>query len=247
MRPVERGPVPMLPNGKVKVVKQYQDWRADLIVRLGPYCSYCNIKLNDSPQVEHVAPKTPVPALRLDWDNMLLACGACNSVKNDALCSSVTHFLPDYHNTHLAFTNTFRLHKKMPGSMAGAVVPRLGLTMAQQAKALSTIALCGLARVEQDAKRRRRASDLRWQYRAEASAYANRYRTEWDTLPASFVPQFLGYLGDVVREKGFFTVWFDAFHDVPQVKSMLVGVFPNTAACFPAPDYNPVERIAGDL
>ncbi len=247
MRPVERGPVPLLPNGQPKAVRDYKDWRADLIDRLGPYCCYCNIRLNDSPQVEHVVPKTPVPALRLTWNNMLLACGACNAVKNDGMCSPATHLLPDYHNTYLGFTHAFRLHRKMPGNTAGEVVPRAGLAVAQQTKARATIALCGLARVEQNAQQRRRASDLRWLYRFEADVYATRYRADWDRLPGSFATQFLGYLRDIVREKGFFTIWFDAFHDVPQVKEMLVNAFPGTAACFPAPSFDPAVRVAGDL
>lgn len=247
MRPVERGPVPLLPNGQPKTVADYKDWRADLVARLGPYCCYCNLKLNESPQVEHVVPKSLVPARRLDWDNMLLACGACNTIKSNHSCGPATHFLPDVHNTHLAFPHQLRPHLKMPGRIAGIIVTRAALSVAQQLKAQETIRLCGLARVEQSALQQRRASDLRWQYRFEADEYAARYRGGWDTLPTKLATPFLDILRDLVREKGFFSIWFDAFHDVPVVKQMLINTFPNTADCFPPPTFDPVERIPGDL
>lgn len=60
MRPVDRGPVPHV-NGVPKTVADYKDWRQDLIDRIGNYCCYCNMVLNDSPQVEHVTPKKPQP------------------------------------------------------------------------------------------------------------------------------------------------------------------------------------------
>ncbi|MBF9222965.1 HNH endonuclease signature motif containing protein [Hymenobacter ruricola] len=247
MRPVERGPIPVLADGTTKTVKDYKDWRFDLINQIGKYCSYCNMPLYDSPQVEHVAPKSPVPGLALAWDNMLLACGACNSIKNDRSCSSATHFLPDYHNTHLAFAQAVRSHRKLPASSAAVVVPRPGLPALKFPKASATIALCGLARVEQTATQMRRASDLRWLYRFEACELATRYRAAWDALPAAFEAQFLACLHDLARAIGFFSVWFDSFYDVVPVKQMLIGAFPHTANCFPAPSYDPVVRVTGDL
>jgi hypothetical protein len=66
-------------------------------------------------------------------------------------------------------------------------------------------------------------------------------------LSTGFVALFLRCLRDVVVEKGFFSVWFDAFHDVPVVKQLLIQAFPNTAPCFSATDFDPVPRTAGDL
>jgi len=115
MRPVERGGIPQ-ENGVNKVVRDYKDWRQDLIDRIGNYCSYCNMTLNDSPQVEHVTPKNPRPGqvagALLDWNNMLLACGPCNRAKGNQPNSNQTHYIPDYHNTHLAFEYVIIDHKK---------------------------------------------------------------------------------------------------------------------------------------
>lgn len=247
MRPVERGPAPVLANGSPKTVRDYKDWRFDLINRLGKYCSYCNMPLHDSPQVEHVAPKSSVPSLALSWANMLLACGPCNSIKNASPCSTTTHFLPDYHNTHLAFTHAVRPHRKLPGNQAAIVVPHPSLSSSQLQKATATITLCDLTRVEQTAQQLRRASDLRWLYRFEAIELAVRYRNGWNTLAPSFAGQFLVCLRDIALAIGFFSIWFEAFYDVPKVKQMLVNAFPNTANCFSFPDFNPIVRVAGDL
>lgn len=247
MRPVERGPVPVLANGQPKTVSDYKDWRADLLDRLGNYCCYCNMPLHDSPQVEHVAPKSLVASRKLDWDNMLLACGPCNSIKDDNPYAIASHFIPDAHNTHLAFAYVTRPHRKLQASIAGVVVPQANLTAGQLLKAQGTITLCGLDRVEQTPTQTRRASDLRWHYRFEAMLLATRYRSKWDTLPGTFVPLFITCLRDIVRPTGFFSVWFAAFHDVPVIKQMLIQVFPGTALCFTAPAFTPVERIPGDL
>src|SRR5690606_24842339 len=102
MRPVTKGGIPQI-NGTDKTVSDYKDWRQDLIDRIGNFCSYCNMVLNDSPQVEHVAPKSTNPALALVWSNMLLACGPCNRAKSNLPYDLSTHYIPDYHNTHLAF------------------------------------------------------------------------------------------------------------------------------------------------
>ena len=54
-----------------------------LEARLGSYCSYCGMKLDNAPEVEHVASKSTDPALITNWDNLLLACKACNPRKSN--------------------------------------------------------------------------------------------------------------------------------------------------------------------
>lgn len=53
MRPIERGPVPQV-NGQNKRVSNYGNWRADLLDQFGEYCCYCNDKLPERAQIEHV-------------------------------------------------------------------------------------------------------------------------------------------------------------------------------------------------
>ncbi len=61
MRPIHKGPCPLLANGVRKTASNYKDWRLDLIDRIGYYCAYCNMPLSHQLNVEHVVPKVPVP------------------------------------------------------------------------------------------------------------------------------------------------------------------------------------------
>ena len=92
MRPVEKakvGDVLIYRNTNdedVRLVVQsdyadYRDAKNPLMANLGRYCSYCeNDKDEEDLKVEHITAKSqggPVTS----WDNFLLSCGVCNSVK----------------------------------------------------------------------------------------------------------------------------------------------------------------------
>jgi 5-methylcytosine-specific restriction endonuclease McrA len=74
MRPVTRGAAP-------RAYTAYSQAIGDLEDRLGIYCSYCERRLPVSLAVEHVVPKSLEPTLETCWDNFLLGCTNCNSVK----------------------------------------------------------------------------------------------------------------------------------------------------------------------
>lgn len=245
MRPVDRGPVPQDAAGQARTVAAYADWRADLLARLGKYCSYCEMPLYDSPQVEHVAPKSVFPARRLDWTNMLLACGPCNRAKSDTDCPPTTHFLPDTHNTLLAFTTQLVPVPRAAPRVACVVVAAPGLTAAQAPKAAATIGLCALDKILVNP----RATDMRWQYRLEASLRVQRVRALWNTVPPAVEAAFVTVLLEAAISTGFFSLWFAAFADVLPVKQALLNAFPGTAlTCFDAATgYAPTIRVAGDL
>lgn len=229
MRPVFRGPVPIDENGQIKVVSDYKDWRMDLIDRIGNYCSYCDMVLNDSPQVEHVVPKNPQPnqpqGSLLAWDNMVLACGPCNRAKSNNPCGTDTHYLPDFHNTILAFeTRNVSYRNKN----ACIITVKSGLTPAQAIKGQNTVNLCQLDKVVVTP----RATDLRWKYRFEALQMAKYWRNEWNDWGKT-TPAFLKLLQTAAISKGFFMVWYEVFSDVPTVVKALLEAFPNTAVdCF---------------
>ena len=249
MRPIFRGPVPTDAAGNPKKVSDYKDWRSDLIDRIGNYCSYCNMVLNDSPQVEHVSPKNPqvgqIAGNMLDWDNMLLACGPCNRAKSNNPCPASTHLLPDFHNTHLAFEHLVFDVPQKPGQKACVVKPRTSLTPSQSLKALNTVDLCKLDTVLDNP----RATDLRWKYRYETLLAAQVWRQGWDDFGKTVSAKFLPLLNTAATAKGFFSIWFEAFHDVPVVLQSLIAAFPNTEpSCFDAANgYTPVPRNPADL
>src|SRR5260221_6501574 len=74
MRPVDKGAAPAL-------YENYQEAGPDLQVRLGDFCSYCERQIETHLAVEHVQPKSHVPALATVWSNFLLGCVHCNSSK----------------------------------------------------------------------------------------------------------------------------------------------------------------------
>lgn len=68
--------------GKKKVKGIYPTSRGDLIANLGQYCSYCEMPLASSLAVEHMLPKAGFPLQSISWNNFLLACPICNSLKS---------------------------------------------------------------------------------------------------------------------------------------------------------------------
>lgn len=82
MRPVNRGSVPKRPDGSPYYYENYGALRLNLIVRLGEYCSYCEVPLGVDLAVEHMVAKS-LSLKEVDWDNLLLACTNCNSRKGD--------------------------------------------------------------------------------------------------------------------------------------------------------------------
>src|SRR3712207_1552660 len=100
MRPVERGYDPREGD--------WAGWQGAgvlaLAERIGQYCSYCERYLPYAAAVEHLRPKKPNPTLALRWDNWLLACPNCNSIKGDADVELDQYLWPDRDNTMHAFT-----------------------------------------------------------------------------------------------------------------------------------------------
>ena len=88
MRPVDKGAAPA-------VYAKYQDAGPDLQARLGDYCSYCERQIETNLAVEHIQPKSHVPALRTDWTNFLLGCVNCNSSKGNTPINLRDYFWPD--------------------------------------------------------------------------------------------------------------------------------------------------------
>lgn len=215
MRPIDKGPTPTV-KGKIKKVSDYTQWRADLLDRLGPYCCYCNIRLSDSIQVEHVVAQSKDISSVLDWDNLLLSCAPCNRAKSNQDCSYLTHYLPQYHNTHLAFI----YYGEKPFTR-----PRDSVE--NKNKSENTIALFSLDR--DTSRDPNRVTDLRWKFRRSAILYARICRQDWrHEWGEERKSEYVRHLKIMVEGHGFWSVWYDAFFDVPEVVQMLVKDFPGT-------------------
>ncbi|MGG5902299.1 HNH endonuclease [Sphingobacterium daejeonense] len=241
MRPIDKGTVPLI-NNQPKTVSDYKDWRQDLLDRLGSYCCYCNMDLKDSPQVEHVVAKSTSPHLKLEWSNMLLACGPCNRAKSDADYNTQAHYIPDYHNTLLAFEYAVVPHPKKKNTSACIVIPADNDVVDRQ-KSIDTIALFKLDALTSNP----RATDLRWKYRYEAYLSARLWKESWDSWGKELHQQFIPLLIDCALGKGFFGVWFTFFKDDRSIKHALVQSFVGTRASAFDASVSPVALHDGDL
>ena len=214
MRPVTRGAGP-------RTYTAYGQAIGDLEERLGIYCSYCERRLPTSLAVEHVVPKSLAPDLATAWDNFLLGCTNCNSVKLAQPTNKRDFLWPDIDNTLRAFVY----------SEGGFVDVNTGLTAALKRKASKLINLVGLDRHEADGRPKPAGRDKRWQQRIDAWNAAVLARTRLDQLgdvqPARdlVVEAAVGY--------GFFSVWMTVFSNHTALRQALVRRFEGTAPdCF---------------
>lgn len=229
MRPLDKGPIPMDGNGNTKTVKNYKHWRRDLVDRIGEYCAYCNNAIPESPQVEHVVPKNPKSSQfapdPLDWDNLLLACGSCNSAKGDKPFLSSTHYMPEIHNTHLIFE--YETAKAIGGNKVG-LIPKCNINKhVDKTKSENTLYLFKLRRAED----KKEYTDRRWEKRMKAFEKANYALGKWQSgkiEEQAFLKE-LNYL----LEGGFFSIWMHAFQGITIVENAILNYFPGTnMACF---------------
>jgi uncharacterized protein (TIGR02646 family) len=225
MRPIERGTT-------IRVFTKYQQARGLLIERLGEYCSYCETRLGASLAVEHVQPKDPNPHLELVWDNFLLACTNCNSIKGHQTVVLTDYFWADRDNTIRAFVY----------SMGGIIEVNPNLNPTEQVKAQKTMELVGLERrppidVE--------ASDRRW----------NNRRMTWDAAQRSLKrlndfdnPEMREQIVDTAKAQGFWSVWMTVFKDDPDMLERFIKEFPGTVVdCFDPVTFQPVPRVNGAI
>ena len=229
MRPVERGPAP-------RAYAQYGDAIGDLEDRLGIYCSYCERCLPTGLAVEHVCPKSRNPDLELDWDNFLLGCTNCNSVKGNKDIELDDYVWPDRDNTLLALSY----------GKGGFVDVALERHDARWDKARSLVRLVGLDRhpYRQGADKPARR-DKRWSQRDTLWDTAEKARDHYKELNESEAARRLIVTAAVGF--GFLSIWLYIFDQYPEVKKLLVDAFPGTAKdCFDA-NYSLVNRPGGVL
>ena len=225
MRPIDKGDAP-------DVYKDYRDALGALEERLGRYCSYCERRLGIGLAVEHKAPKSIHLGRILDWDNFLLSCVNCNSVKDQKDLGEGDTFWPDEHNTVLAVAYTRGGFVDVSASLHGDLADR----------ARNLIDLVGLDRHAADGFPAPARRDQRWQQREEAWAIATsclaRYERQNQAEDA------LELVVQAALGQGFFSVWLSVFDGIPDVKRALVRRFDGTAKeCF---DHQgvPVPRTA---
>ena len=231
MRPILRGEKLLDSAGNPKAFTDYKHARGDLIDRLGEYCSYCEMPLHASLAVEHIKPKDLYPALKLEWDNFLLACTNCNSTKG-----TKDVILDDYYWSHI--DNTFRAFIYSEG---GLVKPNPLLTDEEKIKAQATLELVGLQKrsVHDGERSDRRQSNRREIWDIAKRALSNLQANNIIAMRDQIVNTALGY--------GFWSVWMTVFKDDPDMLQRFIDGFAGTCRdCFDA-DGKPIPRLGGNL
>lgn len=211
MRPVNKGNCP-IENDEPIVFHHYGDAQPHLIERLGDYCSYCENQITN-PAVEHKQPKNIVPNMERDWNNFLLGCVNCNSIKGKNYLNLDDYYWPDVHNTFLLF----EFHPLGAVTLKETTHPSV-----DKAKAQNTLALIGLDRYGNKAS----LKDRRWVKRSQAYGKAenqlNHYRG--NNKSNDYIPHII----DLATSTGFWSVWMNVFENEPPVISALKNAFPNT-------------------
>lgn len=228
MRPVTRGAAP-------RTYTAYGQALDDLVTRLGSYCSYCERRLPTSLAVEHVVPKSLTPELETVWENFLLGCTNCNSVKLAQPTNKRDFLWPDLDNTLAAYTY----------AAGGFIEVTAGLTATLKRKATKLLVLVGLDRHEASGHPRPAPRDKRWQQRDEVWNAALLCRDRLARLGNSQDARDLVIEAAVAY--GFFSVWMTVFAADSPIRQMLIQRFIGTAAdCFDAA-FNHQPRPGGRL
>ncbi len=225
MRPVNKRDAP-------REYSDYRDARDDLADAIGWYCSYCEMPVKNMIEVEHVVPRHSGGA-SLEWENFLLSCKYCNTVKSDRNTSRNGYFWPDKDNTFLAFT-----YKQMY-----IIKPGEQLALHQVSVARNTIDLMGLDRYP-GAENEPTKKDTRWRSRDETWAHAYRALDNWKRLSG---PEMLLQIVDTALGKGHFSIWMEVFNNEPAVRKRLIASFKGTDADSFDIDGNPIPRSSETL
>jgi len=234
MRPVNKGAAP-------RTYTCYQDARDDLFKVIGWYCSFCEMPIKNMPEVEHMLPTHNGGAV-LDWNNFLISCKYCNTVKRNNNTSLNGYYWPDRDNTLRAF----KYHPNLP------IEPSADLADAEKQIAQSTILLCGINR-EPGSNFPPTQKDTRWKSRREAWQKAMRALDGWlkvrsfQNNPPVLIGTLAMQIADTASGEGHFSIWMEVFREEPYVRQKILEKFLGTATdCFDA-QTQPLPRPNGNL
>lgn len=239
MRPINKGIAPY------ESIARYQDAEPYLERRIGSYCSFCEMRVNNALAVEHKESKGSGGALT-DWDNLLLACTYCNSRKLEKIKKNEMGkwIWPDQHNTFLAFGYADaipRVNEVYLQSVSDEVL--------QRAKAIfEGLALDYRPNSESGMQGKEKYKDKRWNKRFEALGVAEEARQSWERHKGKeFMNDQLVNIVNQAKGYGFFSVWMMVFENETDVREALIGAFPGTdRECFDEMA-KPVKRPNSEL
>ena len=203
MRPVNKNKAP-------RVYRDYGEARHDLANIIGYYCSYCEMKVFNSIEVEHILPKNQGGA-PVDWDNFLLSCKYCNTIKSDKNKNLTDYLWPDMDNTDLVFEY----------SQVNVVEAKTGCTQIIKKIAKNTIQLMGLDRVP-GGSHEPTVSDTRWRSREETWTKAKESYNNWNQLK---LQQMADQIAITASTSGHYSIWMEVFKAEQMVLDAIDAIY----------------------
>jgi hypothetical protein len=189
------------------------------------------MEISNEPDVEHVQPKSIVPALALNWDNFLLGCKKCNKIKSYKNPNRDDHLWPDEDNTSVAFEYYNEIFVK-PSSI-------LNSTSNEFKCAEEILKLTGIERVpSRKTMTKKLKKDRRWQKRKIAWGKAGIALQRWRKNSS---PELAAQIADTAQEIGFYSIWVQFFSG-PNESNVLQEIkskFLNT--------YEPIPNLTGQF
>jgi uncharacterized protein (TIGR02646 family) len=192
MRAVDKG-------SSNKTYSRYQEARNDLAERIGWYCAYCEMAVTNMIEVEHVIP-VKKGGSEYDWDNFLLSCKYCNTVKGDRNDSREGYIWPDRDNSDLAFNYL----------QTGGITAR---NSAVKNEAEATIELMGLDRNPGMPNEPTKA-DSRWMFRLQSWLVARLSYNNWIESPGL---EMANQIALTAKGMGFYSIWAQVFKNEAEV------------------------------
>lgn len=228
MRPVNRGLIPKNQDGTDKVYTSYGQAKDDLRERLSSFCSYCEMNIDNQPDIEHVSPKSKNSDLEKEWNNFLLGCKTCNIIKDDKNENRNGFVFPDTHNTSFLYEY----------SNSGIKVKD---NLLEDIKLLAT-ATFDLVELDRDIDTTGRTDDRKlarnnsWNKAQMAlEDYCNLISSTQDKISLARLT--------ANTCNGFFSMWIQIFKDYSEVKKAILENVSGTAMQCYDENYNPKEDL----
>lgn len=217
MRSVNKGKAP-------RAFTAHTDAKHPLAAKIGNYCSYCEVS-HTEPAVEHIVPLNNGGA-PLDWDNFLLSCWMCNSVKGTKNTARSGYLWPDVDNTYYAFD-----YDEVQNRIVAKVTPA-------QKEAAQTIGLFGLDRVP-GSPVTPSPQDMRWLHRKKVWDIAQNSLRNWHKNPSPFMADQIANTSLI----GFYSIWIKAFSGIPQVLDAINQEYGKIGTYIPVIDPNTGQLV----
>jgi len=190
----------------------YGDAKDDLILALGNFCSYCERRgYSSALDVEHIDDKDTYPNQKFNWNNFLLACKNCNSIKG-------TKAIEDSLMPHI--DNTFTIFSYLE---SGLIIINTNVTapLNLDTKVQKLMNLVGLDRIPGHPNYSYK--DKRWQERKKVWELSNKYLGKYKNGKCD-----IDTIKDLALNSGFWSIWMTIFNDKSEVKEELVNYFNGT-------------------